>query len=488
MTAKKANTSMPRPRQKKGAEPSNLRRYSGAGRAHKPAWEADNAIPRESLPSSTQTLSTNAQIGPSLGTRSRQVRGCGGLGKLGSGPRPRGGVMLYIGIDIGKYKHHAVALDDRGMQRFSSELGNTREGIEKLLKAIGREPSTIAMEATGHYWLAFWSHLVERGLSVKVVNPLQAKAAKGLILRKLKTDATDAHLLAQCLRLDVLTGGQVPDEDTWRLRELCRLRLTIVMQAAEVKGRVLRVLDKVFPEYSGTFSDTFIHASRALLKTHATAEEIARADLGELARILKENSHGRLGLTAARKVQEKARDSFGVTFAGDVLGLELRLLLEQAEFLLGQVRILEERIAALVAEKPLPFAGAIKGVGGILAAMVYAEAGDIRRFSGSKKFVAFCGLDASVFRSGQFEARQAHISKRGSPPLRWALYLLAHSCVLHNPTFKLFYARLRKNGKPHKVAMVATARKLATVIFAVWKQSFTQSSSQTLPIKSLACP
>jgi transposase len=387
--------------------------------------------------------------------------------------------MLYIGIDVGKFKHHAVALDDRGQQRFSLELNNRHDGIEKLLNAIGQESSLIALEATGHYWLAFWSHLAEAGKQIRVVNPLQAQAAKGLMLRKLKTDATDAHLLAQCLRLEIIDGGQVPDEHMWRLRELCRLRFAIVMQVAEAKMRVLRVLDKVFPEYAGTFSDTFIQASRALLQAHATAEEIAQADLSELARLLKENSHGRLGLAAARKVQDKARSSFGITFAADALGLELRLLLEQVDFLLGQVDRIEEEINATIEKTPLPFAGQIKGVGGILAVTVFAEAGDITRFSSAKKFVAFCGLDASVFRSGQFEARQAHISKRGSPPLRWALYLLAHSCVLHNPTFKTFYDRLRKNGKPHKVAMVATARKLATVIYSVWKQSLIHPRTQS---------
>ena len=67
----------------------------------------------------------------------------------------------------------------------------------------------------------------------------------------------------------------------------------------------------------------------------------------------------------------------------------------------------------------------ISGIGRILAAAILGEIGDIRRFKNAKALVAYAGVDPSVMQSGEFTAKKAHLSKRGSTHLRRAIWLAA---------------------------------------------------------------
>ena len=67
----------------------------------------------------------------------------------------------------------------------------------------------------------------------------------------------------------------------------------------------------------------------------------------------------------------------------------------------------------------------IPGIGNVTAAIILGEIGDINRFDNPSKLVAYAGLDATVSQSGEYECSTNHLSKRGSPYLRKALYQAA---------------------------------------------------------------
>ncbi len=75
--------------------------------------------------------------------------------------------------------------------------------LRQRLLATGRAPATIlvVMEATGSYWLALAQSLAEHGFAVSVINPLQAHHFAKALLRRAKTDAIDAQILAQLAAL-----------------------------------------------------------------------------------------------------------------------------------------------------------------------------------------------------------------------------------------------------------------------------------------------
>lgn len=84
---------------------------------------------------------------------------------------------LIVGIDIGKNFHQAIVIDVGGQILGGSvRFPNTIAGAETLIQRISSVnpdslPVVFGLEATGHYWLALYSYLAEKGYPVSVVNP-----------------------------------------------------------------------------------------------------------------------------------------------------------------------------------------------------------------------------------------------------------------------------------------------------------------------------
>ena len=102
-------------------------------------------------------------------------------------------------------------------------------------------------------------------------------------------------------------------------------------------------------------------------------------------------------------------------------------------------------------------------------AQIVAEIGDAGRFGGGASIVRYAGLDSGVSESGKFSARGVPITKHGSPYLRRALWLAANRARQYDPRLRAFYEKKRREGKPHRVAVTAVARKLCHVVYAVMR-------------------
>jgi transposase len=380
--------------------------------------------------------------------------------------------MISVGIDIAKRTHEACFLDQDGQEILRPRrFQNTRSGVRALLDDVNRlpEPVTIGLEATGHYWLALYDALTHAGLTIQVLNPLQTHAYRRTTVRKVKSDHKDAWLIADVVRIGRGRPAYVPDETILQLRELTRLRWGLVDRIGDAKRKVLTILDRVFPEYERLFSDVFIQSSRALLCSATTAADFAAADLDELAALLSTTSRGRLGRVRAEAIRAAARDSLGLERLGRVAGFELRVLLDEISFFERQVADVEREIEALLARTEQHLTD-IKGINSVLAASLVAEIGDIQRFPRLESLVAYAGIDPSIYSSGEFTAKQAHMSKRGSPYLRRALWLAAVSASRWNPDLAAYLQHRLGEGKPWSVVMGAIARKLLSRIYVILRE------------------
>lgn len=399
--------------------------------------------------------------------------------------------MYFAGIDIAKRQHEVCVIDDDGNQILAMPFANTRSGAQRLVdvlhKRLGSEPTavTFCMEATGHYWLSVYCFLQDCGYRVHVINPIQSDAIRDLYIRKSKTDRKDAFILADLLRMNKTDETFLASEVVLKLQTLSRTRFAFVDQISALKQRLLGVLDRIFPEYEGCFSNVFIKTSRELLKSFSTPEEIAKLDLTELTEFLCKHSRGRLGMSRAEQIQRYAKGTFGIGLAVDAFALELKLLMQQIEFIEEQIQTLEAAIEVVLGElsaQDVPGSlsrdyhhviETIPGIGPTLTAAIIGEIGDIRRFSSARKLVAYAGIDATTKQSGQFTGTRNRMSKRGSPELRRALWLAATTARRSNPEFAAYYAAKRCEGKHHMVAMGAIARRLVHLIYSVWSQERT---------------
>ena len=117
----------------------------------------------------------------------------------------------------------------------------------------------------------------------------------------------------------------------------------------------------------------------------------------------------------------------------------------------------------------------IPGCGKKLTSRVIAEIGDIRRFKNAGSIIAYAGLDAPPYQSGQFEATNRHISKRGNKYLRKTGYEIMKSikgsCKEDNE-LKAYIIKKENEGKLKKVAKIAGLNKFIRMYYGKVKKKY----------------
>ncbi|QNM89728.1 IS110 family transposase [Aliarcobacter cryaerophilus] len=110
----------------------------------------------------------------------------------------------------------------------------------------------------------------------------------------------------------------------------------------------------------------------------------------------------------------------------------------------------------------------IPGVSSKTIAAVISECGDLSRFKTPIKFIGYLGLFPTENSSGNSKST-GHLSKRGSSLAKHALYMASVSCLLHNKELKQYYDTKKSQGKSKQEGIIAVARKLATIIYSIFR-------------------
>ena len=383
--------------------------------------------------------------------------------------------MYIIGIDIGKNHHEASIVSPEGKQiGHSLRFATTHKGADSLMsfifKNIGNSPCVFGMEATGHYWYPIYSFLKVKGYTIYVINPIQSDSLRKMYIRQTKNDSIDSFLIAEVIRFGQFGTTSMADENILAMRQLCRYRDSVISSRTEIKLRIGTIMEQIFPEYEKQFSSLWVSTSMGILEKYLTPENIENAPIDELFEIIKDKSHNRLTKAKAISIKEAAADTFGIKIAQDAFSFQLKQLIDRMNFLDKQIEALDCQILEYY-EKFDCYLHTIPGIGMIAAATILAEIGDINRFKSSSALVAFAGIDPTVRQSGEFSSTHNHMSKRGSPYLRHAIFLAATTCSFHNSPLNAYYKKKRDQGKHHLTATGAVARKLTTVIYAVLRDS-----------------
>ena len=383
--------------------------------------------------------------------------------------------MYIIGIDIGKNHHEASIVSPEGKQIGRSlRFATTHKGADSLMrfifKNIGNSPCVFGMEATGHYWYPIYSFLKAKGYTIYVINLIQSDSLRKMYIRQTKNDSIDSFLIAEVIRFGQFGTTSMADENILAMRQLCRYRDSVISSRTEIKLRIGTIMEQIFPEYEKQFSSLWVSTSMGILEKYLTPENIENTPIDELFEIIKDKSHNRLTRAKAISIKEAAADTFGIKIAQDAFSFQLKQLIDRMNFLDKQIEALDIEIMKYYEQFDC-YLHTIPGIGIIGAATILAEIGDISRFKNSSALVAFAGIDPTVRQSGEFNSTHNHMSKRGSPYLRHAIFLAATTCSFHNSPLNAYYKKKRDQGKHHLTATGAVARKLTTIIYAVLRDS-----------------
>ena len=318
--------------------------------------------------------------------------------------------------------------------------------------------------------VSIYSFLKAKGYTIYVINPIQSDSLRKMYIRQTKNDSIDSFLIAEVIRFGQFTTTSMADENILAMRQLCRYRDSVISSRTEIKLRISTIMEQIFPEYEKQFSSLWLSTSMGILEKYLTPENIENTPIDELFEIIKDKSHNKLTMKKAISIREAAADTFGIKIAQDAFSFQLKQLIDRMNFLDKQIEALDCQILEYY-EKFDCYLHTIPGIGMIAAATILAEIGDINRFKSSSALVAFAGIDPTVRQSGEFSSTHNHMSKRGSPYLRHAIFLAATTCSFHNSPLNAYYKKKRDQGKHHLTATGAVARKLTSVIYAVLRDS-----------------
>jgi len=382
--------------------------------------------------------------------------------------------MVFVGIDVAKDKHDCFILNSEGeVLTDVFTVANSREGFELLLKRIRSctrpaDRIKVGLEATGHYSNNIVRFLLDNGLAPVVINPLHTNLyRKSLSLRQTKTDRIDARTIAMMLMSDVdlksYTDILYHNEE---LKSLTRYRFDKVHEVSKLKQSVSRLVNILFPELESLVSSLHLTSIYAILSEFPGAKQIADSHLTHFRAVLKNASKGRYGREKADEIHAAAAKSIGSV--SQAKSLELKHTIQQIRLLDKEIAETEASIREIMDGMASPILS-IPGIGYRMGAMILAEIGDFSKFESADKILAYAGLSPSIYQSGKFNATgaYAHMEKRGSRYLRYALINAAKYVCHWDPVFAAYLEKKRGEGKHYTVAISHAAKKLVRVIFAL---------------------
>ena len=399
--------------------------------------------------------------------------------------------MISVGIDVSKGKSTVCIMQPCGkVLRRPFDVKHDKSELEKLAETIlGYDDETrVIMEATGIYHLPILTFLQSKGIFTSVINPYEMKQYRCHGLRKVKNDKRDAMMIAN-FGIDYwyrLVDFKTSDDTYSELKLLVRqynhymvLHVNAMQERTHMLDYTMPGIKNLMNSYNeasgkdklGDFVNEFWHYDNI---TCMSEDEFIVA-YNEWA-IKKEY----------RQSQEKAKTIYTLALNSiptlPSKNNSVKMLVREAVRVLKEIdhtlRIIITQMRELA--KTLPEYSVVRemgGIGDVLAPKIIAEIGDVRRFHNGKALVAYAGVDAPPYQSGQFTGTNRKISKRGSASLRKIAYEIMRCLKTtrrENDPVYCFIVKKEKEGKNKKLAKVAGINKFLRIYYARVKEIYQQ--------------
>jgi transposase len=378
--------------------------------------------------------------------------------------------MRFAGVDIARRTHVVAIVDEAStLVLKSTSVTDDAGGYEKLIALLGSPADIlIVMEATGHYWQNLFAYLCGRGFSCAVVNPLRIRRFAQEDLRRAKTDRTDALTIARFGAQKRPEPSPPPDRGLDDLMELVRLHQRLGQDFADRIRQLHRLLVLVFPEFTQVVRTLESQRATALLIRYPSAQAFREADTYELAHL---HCGGRGALGAAKAASLVSAATTSVAQHGSAAyDISVRAFCADVDTLRKSLHDVEMQLEESVRTHALASVlTSIEGLGTLTVGVLLARLGNPAHFRNAAALSSYVGVVPAISQSGQARPGRAPISPVGNAEVRASLWMPTLAAIRHNPWLRTYYQRLIARGKPPKLAIVASMRKLLTAIYSVAK-------------------
>lgn len=388
--------------------------------------------------------------------------------------------MISIGIDVSKRKSTVAIINVMGeILQTPFDIEHSQNGIQKLLHLINEYPKDqvrFIMEATGIYHLGLLNELQNQGYFVHVANPLLIKKYFDAEIRKGKTDRKDALKLSRygTEKWWLLKEHSKTDQIYLDLQFLSREYNSFLATKVKLKVQLSNLIERTFPGLEKILKGHYFELLLDFYERYPCASLVREMSEKKFStkfiKMATKKGH-RKGAQIAQSIYRLAHEC--VTFEPNdkVAALSVK-------HCVTLLRSTEEATTAIITQmnelaKKLPeyeVVKKMKGVGDKLAPRLIAEIGDVRRFKNAKSLIAYAGIDAPPYQSGQFEGTNRHISKRGSRSLRKCGYEVMMALKSSKPKDDnaVYEYMLQKEaeGKNKKLVKIAGLNKFLRIYYA----------------------
>jgi hypothetical protein len=386
--------------------------------------------------------------------------------------------VLFVGDDWAEDHHDVEIQDETGRCLTKARLPEGIPGITRLHDLIGRflgeltdpDQVKIGIETDRGPWVAA---LIASGYQVYAVNPLQsARAREGHGVSGAKSDAGDAHILADLVRthshqLRTVAGDS---DDTGAVKVLARMHQTLIWDRTRTILRLRSSLREYFPAALEAYEDlAAIDALELLTKAPdpASARQLTRAQISAaLKRAHRRDRDTRTTtIMAALRTPHLAQPPVIATaYAGTV-----RALAALITTLNEQITALEGQVEACFGQHPdAEIYRSQPGLGPILGARVLAEFGDDpTRYTGAKARKNYAGTSPITRASGKKKVVLARYVR--NKRLADALHRQAFSALTASPGARAYYDTLRARDISHNAALRQLSNRLVGILHGCLK-------------------
>ena len=397
--------------------------------------------------------------------------------------------MKYgVGIDVSKGKSTVAILSAVGeVIEEPFEIKHDIEGLnflEEKLKDIPNEDLKIVMEETGTYHLPVLGYLLDKGYFVVAENALKIKKYLDRGLRKAKTDKKDSYKLAEytCNNWYKLNKVRENDEAYDNLRFLSRQYINNINVQVKQKNNFSNLCDLLFPGYYQLLDENNFILGLEIFKKYYHPEIVTNKKqsqfVEEIDKLAKRLGHKGAGITLANKIYLLAQKTISPRPNNEYAQLSAISCADALILTIKTTTTIITEMDKLARELPeYDVISEMPGCGKKLTSRIIAEIGDVRRFKNAGSIIAYAGLDAPPYQSGQFEATNRHISKRGNKYLRKTGYevmkSIKSSCRSDND-LKSYIIKKENEGKLKKVAKIAGLNKFLRMYYGTVKKKYKQ--------------
>jgi transposase len=391
-------------------------------------------------------------------------------------------LRLFVGDDWAEQHHDVELMDASGRRPAKARLPEGVAGMTKLhamiAEQVGQDMEAadvdvlVGIETDRGPWV---QALLEAGYTVLAVNPLQAaRYRERLSVSGAKSDAADAHMLADMVRTDSHQLRPVAGDsaEAEAIKVVTRAHKTLIWERTRHAQRLRHALRDYFPAALEAFEDLAATDTLELLAKAPDPVSAAKLTIGQITAALKRaRRRGIAGKAAAIQAAlrtEQLGQPAAVTaaYAATIKAAVavLTVLGEQIKALQGQVEDHFGRhpAAEIVLSQP--------GLGLVLGARVLAEFGDAEgRYTSAKARKNYAGTSPITRASGKKKvvlARYVHNDR-----LIDALDSQAFTALQASPGARAYYDRLRARDVCHHAALRQVANRLVGILHGCLKTS-----------------